>query len=124
MGSIESFARIVPAFSESDHIILKKRLPAVLEGDWSNTKLEIKLPRGARILKVDNQKEYPTIWFLTSFPFEEIPLVKRNIYMFETGQVISKDLERMSYIGTVSFYQGSLVYHFYTGYEEGTRFGL
>lgn len=118
MGSIDGIGY---GLKEYDHVILKKRLPGVLQ--WDGIKQTITLPRGSKILKLGNQSDYPTIWFVCAWPFENIPLIKRNIYMFATGQMISSGLERMSYIGTDTF-QGNLVYHFYTGYEEGTTFGL
>lgn len=118
MGSTSGISYGLKAY---DHVILKRRLPGVLQ--WASPKMEITLPCGSAILKLGNQNDYPTIWYVCVWPVDGIPLVKRNIYMFETGQVISKDLERISYIGTDTF-QGSLVYHFYTGYEEGTQFGL
>ena len=111
------------AFQEYDHVVHKIQIEL---GDFAAPtpfkKVSIELPRGAEIIHVDNQKEIATFWYNRAVG--DIPFVKRNIYMFATGQVISKNLQRMYYVGTVLFKGGDIVCHFYSGYEEGTTFGV
>jgi hypothetical protein len=67
---------------------------------------EVTIPYDASILCVQVQYRIPTLWALVD-PTEETTEVKK-FRLVATGQTM---MEVGIYIGTVQFYEGSLVYH-------------
>lgn len=78
--------------------------------DIGNFTLDI--PRDARILTVQTQREQPCIWVLvdTSAKIKET----RFFSLYGTGHpVISEKDEKLEYIGTFQLADGSLVFHLF-----------
>lgn len=83
---------------------------------------EIEMPRGAKILAVQAQSEYPCIWALVR---SDAPKVKRRFLVFGTGQEIQHEVIKAAsptgyvdpdwfeedYVGTFQLYGGRLVFH-------------
>lgn len=87
--------------------ILKYRLPLEFIFD-------IQLPKGAKILKIDNQFNYPTMWILGD-PDGELEF--RKFRMYYTGHEVTAG----EYLGTVIMSNIDLVLHYfgYKGIKNG-----
>ena len=69
---------------------------------------ELELPANAHILTVQVQRETPCIWALVD---ETMPLERRRIMIFGTGQP-DEDLGKLiNYIGTFQMLDGDFVWH-------------
>lgn len=75
----------------------------------------IDVPKGARILSFQNQKETACVWMLVNV---HAPKERRKFVIFGTGQPF-EGLDEFTYVGTAQFRGGSLVFHCF---ELGTRF--
>ena len=73
---------------------------------------EINIPRGAEILCVQMQNDYPTIWAKVD---AEAEMVSREIIIIGTGH--PHEEINHPYIGTVQQYGGSLVWHIFDAGE-------
>ena len=73
-------------------------------------KQKIIMPKGAKILSVQNQNHSPTIWALINT--EAVP-EEREIYCFGTGEPLNTKVNELIFIGTVQNNNGSLVFHIF-----------
>uniref|UniRef100_A0A6M3Y387 DUF7352 domain-containing protein n=1 Tax=viral metagenome TaxID=1070528 RepID=A0A6M3Y387_9ZZZZ len=85
------------------HKIFKYPIPA---DDY----LEIGLPEGAQILKVDCQFDKPYLWALVD-PLA--PTKVRKFRLVGTGHPISEPLENLMFHGTFQLHGGSLIFHIF-----------
>ncbi len=69
----------------------------------------LQIPVGGKILSLQTRREIPCIWILVDI---EEAFEIRTFYFYGTGQVIS-GMERLTYIGTSSLQDGSLVFHLF-----------
>lgn len=70
----------------------------------------LKMPKGAKILSIQNQTHSPTIWALVD---TEAELETRYINCYGTGHYINEDLSKLNFIGTVQSNNNLLVFHFF-----------
>jgi len=69
---------------------------------------EIVMPKNAKILSALNQREKICIWALVDPEEQEVE--KRTIEVYATG-LTTFDSKNIKFIDTVSFLNGSLIYH-------------
>ena len=68
----------------------------------------IMLPEGAKILKVDAQRNLPKLWALVDTSKPRKTLFVRIIC---TGEEITKPLDNWQYIGTYQLNDGGVIHH-------------
>ncbi|MGL5912788.1 MAG: DUF7352 domain-containing protein [Bacteroidales bacterium] len=68
----------------------------------------IKLPKGAKILTIQTQRETPCIWAMIDKTEQETEEVELRVH--GTGHDVP-DSETLRYIGTFQLHGGSLVFH-------------
>lgn len=72
---------------------------------------EFHLPRGAKFLSLQIQKNSPVMWFLNSTNKEGTEF--RRVFMYGTGyEILETDLIGTEFLGTVQGYDG-LVRHYF-----------
>jgi hypothetical protein len=85
-------------------IIYKYDLPTYRIG----VPVKILMPKGAEILTVACQHEWPKIWALVD---DNAPLMDYVFYVFETGTECKHLSDRITYLATVLLDEGSYVAH-------------
>lgn len=70
----------------------------------------LELPRGAKILTVQEQHGEPQIWALVN---PGNPMETRNFRLAGTGHPIEEDEEVLNYIGTFQLLGGSFIGHLF-----------
>jgi hypothetical protein len=80
------------------------------EGAGWNPKASVKLPCGAKILTVQAQGNRPMIW--AEVDPDAVMDETRLFLILNTDAEIPED-KKLSYIGTVQFHNGNLVFHIY-----------
>lgn len=75
----------------------------------------VPMPEGATILRIESQRDIPTIWALCPADYETQDKEMRHICMYATGQLIEARQAPVSlkYIGTSVVYGDSFVWHFF-----------
>ena len=81
--------------------VFKWKLPAA-------SHFELTLPRGARLLTVQEQRGELMLWALVD---PEAPTETRDFRIAGTGHLIDEDANTLRYVGTVQMSNGSLVWH-------------
>lgn len=67
------------------------------------------LPKGAKILTVQEQRGIPQLWAFIKLGEEEVE--KRNFLLAGTGHPIKESPERLNYVGTFQTFGGGFVGH-------------
>ena len=80
------------------------KVPLYVKDEQTHT-----LPKGAKLLAVQVQREQPCLWFECDTNKSMVP---RVIKTFGTGKELPKN-EALRYIGTYQLQDGALVYHVY-----------
>lgn len=75
----------------------------------------IMLPEGAKILKVDAQRNLPKLWALVDTSKPRKTLFVRIIC---TGEEITKPLDDWQYIGTCQLNDGDFVHHVFIKWAD------
>lgn len=83
--------------------VFKYRIPI---GDY----VELKLPKGAKILSVAAQNDEPFLWALVN---PNMPWETRLFRFAGTGHPITEPPERLQFISTFQMRHGSLIFHFF-----------
>lgn len=68
----------------------------------------ISIPANSDILSVQEQNGNIFLWYLCG---TKMPNVERKILIFGTGHEITKNRENLTFLGTVQYAKGILVYH-------------
>lgn len=71
----------------------------------------VKMPKGAELLAVHEQKGKIQLWALID---TDMPEVVRHFKVFGTGHPI-ENAQFLDFVGTVIFAKGSLVFHVFEG---------
>ena len=69
----------------------------------------LQLPKGAKILAVQQQRNFPTMWALVDSEAEVEP---RTFRTFGTGHEIDSELS-LKYITTFQMFEGDLIWHLF-----------
>lgn len=72
------------------------------------TEQTISVPNGARVLKVDAQKNIPMLWALVD---TDNPPRELEVRIICTGEEISKPLDGYEYLGTYQLCGGDFIHH-------------
>lgn len=70
---------------------------------------EVSMPKGAKIIAVQNQDESLCIWAEVN---PDAPNERRFFHVYGTGHVMHEECEE-TYLGTAQFQRGELVFHLY-----------
>ena len=76
---------------------------------------DVLMPKGSRILSVDNQHESIVCWAAVD-PLQE--LVPRRIVVAGTGHIPFVDTFKLPFIGTVLLDRGNFAFHLFDGGEQ------
>lgn len=74
-------------------------------------RLEILMPRGAKILTVQTQNDRPCIW--ADIETDDGPKEARVFWTIGTGNLTPHNFDKMTYIGTYLIERDQLVFHLY-----------
>ena len=77
-----------------------------------NDKVEILMPKGARVLTCQSQFDKPQLWALVDGN-TSISLEKRIFRMVGTGHPIKESEESLHYIDTFQMANGNLIFHLF-----------
>ena len=72
--------------------------------------IELEMPKGARILSFQSQRDHPCIWALVDMDTQEKEI--RKFRMAGTGHPIEDD-SNYSFVGTAQMMGGNLVWHLF-----------
>lgn len=75
-----------------------------------NDYFDLNLPKGAKILTVQVQRNSICIWALVDINNEQ---EKRRFRLAGTGHPIEESTDRLIYIGSFQMMQGTLVFHLF-----------
>ncbi len=89
--------------------VFKQALDAMAPVSWHE------IPRGARMLSAGQQQDVPMVWFLCD---DEAPVVRRQFLIKGTGHEIGPAVEEFDFIGTVSTFDGELIWHVWVEPEK------
>jgi len=70
----------------------------------------LKLPKGAKILTVQVQRDKPQLWALVN---PKSPAETRNFRLVGTGHLIKESEENLNYIGTFQLFNGDFIGHLF-----------
>jgi hypothetical protein len=71
----------------------------------------VKMPKGARILSVQNQGEHPTLWAMVN-PSEQVEKEHRHFFVAMTGHPLGRHVDAHdTFLGTVQLAEGAFVAH-------------
>ena len=76
---------------------------------------DVLIPKGSRILSVDNQHESIVCWAAVD-PLQE--LVPRRIVVVGTGHPLFEEIFKLPFIGTVLLDNGNFAFHLFDGGEQ------
>ena len=69
----------------------------------------ISMPKGSKILSVQRQNKIPCIWALVNPNEEENE--EKKILLIETGNIFNSPTDKLNFIGTLQFIDGSYILH-------------
>lgn len=79
-------------------------------------KQKIVVPYGSVFLCVKEQNDAPVVYVLVDTTYSIEPCTNWDVYIFGTGhQIDSTNMLPSDYVGTVTTYGGSLVWHIWIG---------
>jgi len=79
-------------------------------------RIEVEMPRGARLLDVQAQKDVPCIWALVDPAAER---EKRVFWVAGTGHALPRDSGALAYCGTFQLRDGEFVFHLFEEVVDG-----
>ncbi len=77
-----------------------------------HTRQLLELPKGTRILSVQEQRGAINIYAMVDNEVEAVELIP--VLLYGTGHCVHEEIEEVRFLGTVSMYNGDLVLHAFT----------